>query len=263
MRIVIKMKLKKPKIGVYGISGCAGCLLTFLYEDCFKELTELVDIKAFPLIKEDNYKGDFDYVFIEGTVCFDKDIFTLKELRKRSKYIVALGSCAHLGGVPSMKNFLDGDKTMKLIYPVYNHLKATDPEPIDKYILVDYYLPQCPPNKKEIIEFIKQITFGKKFKLYSDPVCLECRKKGNPCILEKNEICLGPITNGGCLALCPSNGVECYGCRGPCPDSNIKAFLDMLKDKGYTKKQINEKMQTFAGLQFKEQEEKQSIWLEK
>lgn len=253
----------RPKIGIYGISGCAGCLLTFIYEECFIELTKLVDIKSFPLIKEETYNGDYDYIFIEGTVCFDKDILKLNKLRKKAKYIVALGACAHLGGVPSMKNFLDHHKTLNLVYPAHNHLKSTNPEPINKHIKVDYYLPQCPPNKQEILDFIKQITIGKQFKLYQEPVCLECRKKGTPCILEKNEICLGPITRGGCNALCPSNDVECYGCRGPTSDSNIKAFIEMLKEKGYTKKQVHEKMQTFAGLQFREEEEKQSTWLEK
>jgi len=258
------MKPKKPTIGIYGISGCAGCLLTILFEKSFKEITQLVDLKAFPLIKEEEYEGDFDYVFIEGTVCFDEDILKVHELRKRAKYIVALGACAHVGGVPSMKNFLDNEKTMKLVYPTYNHLKPTYPTPISNHIKVDYTLPQCPPSKTELLEFIQSITTGKQFKPYTDPVCLECRKKGNPCLLEKNQICLGPITNGGCNALCPTNGVECYGCRGPCKDANLKAYLQMLRNMGYTKKQMHDKMKTFAGLQFEdlEEEEKKSTWLQ-
>ncbi len=255
---------EKPKIGIFGISGCAGCLLTLLYEDCFKQLTKLLDIKSFPLIKEDNYEGKFDYVFIEGTVCFDEDIIMLNELRKRAEKVVALGSCACFGGVPSIKNFLNKEKVMRFVYPSYNHLKAENPEPIDRHIKVDYYLPQCPPNKKEILDFVKKIVLGIEPKKipYTNPVCFECRKKGNPCLLEKGEICLGPITNGGCNALCPSNGVTCYGCRGPCKDANFKAFFKLLKEKGYNQKQIKDKLETFSGLQF-EEEEKISRWLEK
>ena len=255
--------MKKLKIGVFGISGCAGCLLSFIYEKYFKEITRLVELKAFPLIKENNYKGDFDYIFIEGTVCFDEDILTLNELRKRAKYIVALGSCACFGGVPSIKNFLDEEKTMRFVYPVYNYLKVEKPTPINQHIKVDYYIPQCPPNKEEILEFIKGIAIGKEFKSYKDSVCFECRKRGNFCILEKKEICLGPITNGGCDALCPTNKTSCYGCRGVCRDANFSVFLDMLKEMGYVQKTVEEKMQTFAGLKFKEAEEKVSKWLEK
>jgi len=242
----------KLKIGVYGISGCAGCLLTFLFEPLFKELVELVDIKAFPLIKQDSYKGNFDYVFIEGTVCFDEDIMRINELRKRAKYIVALGSCSCTGGVPSIKNFLNQEQTMKYVYPKYNHLKSEDPTPINMHIKVDYYLPQCPPSKEELVEFIKVIATKRKFKQYYEPVCFECRKKSNPCLLDKGKLCLGPVTNGGCDALCPSNNTVCYGCRGPCKDSNYKSFNDTIKQGGYTKEDMIDKMRTFSGLQFNE-----------
>ena len=76
-------------------------------------------------------------------------------------------------------------------------------------------------------------------------------------------MCLGPITNGGCNAICPTNNVACYGCRGPCREANIKAFIDLMKEKGYNEKQVHDKMRTFAGLQFQEKEEEQkSTWLE-
>jgi coenzyme F420-reducing hydrogenase gamma subunit len=257
------MKIKKPIIGVYGVSGCSGCLLSLLFEDCFKELIKLVDLKSFPLIKEERYKGKFDYIFVEGTVCFDEDILTINELRRKTKYLVALGSCACFGGVPSIKLFLDSDKTMKLIYPVYNHLKPEPPTPIDFHVKVDYYLPQCPPNKQEILEFIKFICTNREFKPYREPVCYECRRKSNLCLLTKNQICLGPVSNGGCDALCPTNAVTCYGCRGACKDANFKAFRKMLESMGYTEKSLHDKIQTFSGLQFKELEENKSEWLER
>lgn len=246
------MKKQKLKVGFYGITGCAGCLLSVLFEDCFKQLVELLDIKSFPLVKEDNYKGDFDYVFIEGTVCFDEDILKLNELRKKARYIVALGTCSCLGGVPTIKNFLDNEKTMKSVYDAYEHLRSTSPSPIDMHIKVDYYLPQCPPNKEEIVEFVKCIATNREFKTYREPVCFECRRKSNSCILEKGEICLGPITNGGCGALCPLNNTKCYGCRGPSKDGNYKAFLDTIEQGGYTRENMLDKMKTFSGLQFKE-----------
>ncbi len=255
--------MKKLKVGFYGISGCSGCLLTVLYENCFQELTKLFDIKSFPFIKEDSYKGKFDYIFVEGTVCFDEDIITINKLRKRAKKIVALGSCSCLGGVPSIKNFHDKKKIMNFVYPKYNHLKSEAPTPINAHIKVDYYLPQCPPNKKEIVNFAKCISSNRTFKPYTNPVCFECRKNKNHCLLEDGKICLGPITNGGCNALCPENKTSCYGCRGPNKDANYEAFFKMLKKMGHTNKEIKDKIETFAGLQFKEEEKTSSKWLEK
>lgn len=263
MKQQTKNNKPKLKIGLFGVSGCAGCLLSVIYEDTFKKLNELFDIKSFPLIKENDYKGKLDIVFIEGTVCFDEDVETLLELRKRARCVVALGACAVFGGVPSIKNFHNEEKVMGFVYPKYNHLKAEKPTPIGKHIKVDYFLPQCPPDKKEIMEFVIAILQGKIFKNYKNPVCVECRKLGNICLLQEGEICLGPVTMGGCNALCPSNGIACYGCRGPSKDANFPAFLKTIKQHGHTKKEMEDKMETFAGLDFQEEEEKVSDWLEK
>src|SRR3989339_834948 len=257
------MKIQaKPKVGFYGISGCSGCLLTVLYEDCFLELLNLVDIKSFPFIKENNYEGKLDYCFIEGTVCFDEDILTINKLRERSNKIIALGSCACFGCVPSMGNFRNKEKIMSFVYPKHNHLKETPTTPINRHIKVDYHIPQCPPDKQEILEFIKCILTEREFNPTKNPVCFECRKKGNHCLLEDNKICLGPVTSGGCNALCPTNKTVCYGCRGPNPDANYEAFFKMLKKSKHTNKEIKDKLETFAGLAFKEKEGDSSKWLE-
>ncbi len=255
--------MTKLKVGLYGIAGCAGCLLSVLYEVNFLKIAELVDIKGFPLIKEDKYKGNFDIVFIEGTVTFDDDIKTIKDLRKRSKKIVALGTCSALGGVPTIRNFMDEKQVMKFVYPKVDHLKSVKPAPIDKYIKVDYYLPQCPPSKEEFVSFIKDILRNIEPKEYEDPVCIECMKNENECLLNKGIPCLGPITKGGCNAICPNNKFECYGCRGPYKDANMKAYIELLEKKGFNKKAIKDRITVFSGLEFKELGEKMSKWLEK
>ena len=252
----------KPIAGFFGVAGCAGCLLSVLFEETFPKIIKAFDIKSFPLIKEDNYQGNFDIVFIEGTVVFDEDIILLNELRKRSKIVVALGSCACVGGVPSIKNFKNEEKVMRFVYPKHNNLRSEPPTPINKHIKVDYYIPQCPPNKEEILEFIECFISGKQFKNPKDPVCIECRKQGNICLLQEGEICLGPLTRAGCNALCPKNGVGCYGCRGPTKDANYNSYLKILKEKGHTKEEIKDKLETFAGLDFEEDARKSTLWLE-
>ena len=48
-------KNQKLKIGFYGITGCAGCLLSVIFnEDELLDLINLIDLKAFPFIKEMN-----------------------------------------------------------------------------------------------------------------------------------------------------------------------------------------------------------------
>ena len=58
---------------------------------------------------------------------------------------------------------------------------------------------------------------------------------------------MGPITFGGCNALCPSNNIPCYGCRGPLDDSNVDALVELFKEKGVSREDIRRMFIKFAG----------------
>ncbi|MDH3324461.1 MAG: NADH:ubiquinone oxidoreductase, partial [Candidatus Peregrinibacteria bacterium] len=92
--------MSKPKIGIYGITGCMGCQLNILYQKELMEILEAVDLRAFPVGKEKNIEDDFDIIFLEGVVVCEKDLEEVKELRAKTKIMVAIGSCATDGCVP-------------------------------------------------------------------------------------------------------------------------------------------------------------------
>ncbi len=253
----------KPKVGFYGITGCAGCLLEVIFqEDNIFALFDYLNISSFPFIKEDNIEGnDFDIIFVEGTVVHHEDLEKLKRLREMTKVLVALGSCATNGGVPSMKNFLHKDRVehavySELVFHKSSHLENVDPVPIDRHVKVDFYVPQCPPNKNEVLAFILELLMAKKPRLPGKAVCYECVMAGNRCLFLDGEECLGPLTTAGCEAVCPSNGITCYGCRGPLSDANIAQYIELAKSKGYSEEATRLRFETFAGLKFKEVEDK-------
>ena len=84
-------KAKKPVVGVYGLTGCYGCLLSVIFnEDEILDLINLIQINSFPFIKEkDNRAEKFDLVLLEGTVVSKENMEELKELRKKTKFLVA------------------------------------------------------------------------------------------------------------------------------------------------------------------------------
>ena len=52
-------------------------------------------------------------------------------------------------------------------------------------------------------------------------VCIECKRAGNVCVMVAHGTpCLGPVTQAGCGALCPSYARGCYGCFGPRESAN-------------------------------------------
>ncbi|MFH1401150.1 MAG: hypothetical protein ABIH41_06545 [Nanoarchaeota archaeon] len=241
--------MTRLKVGVFGITGCAGCQLSIIFnEDDILDLVGMVDLKAFPFIKEVNAEEDFDYVFLEGLVADKGDLELLKKLREHTKFLVSLGACACTGCVPAYRHFTLKENYEHLIYKKMDQIEDVEPTPIDMHVKVDYYIPGCPPDKKEILTFIKRIVRGMQPKPYESPVCVECRRNGNACLLEKGKPCLGPITQGGCHSVCINGGFECWGCRGPTKDMDLELMVDILRKKGFDDKFIQDRMRTFVGL---------------
>ena len=119
------MKKAKPVVGIYSLTSCEGCQVSILnLEEKFLQLCEAIDIRYFPLIKERDYKGRVDIAVVEGTVVRKEEIDTIVEIRKKAKYIIALGTCATYGGVASIRDFTDQAKTMKCVYPDPMFLKS-------------------------------------------------------------------------------------------------------------------------------------------
>lgn len=242
-------KNKKLKVGVYGITGCSGCQLSIIFnEEEILDLLSLIDLKAFPFIKELNIDEEFDCIILEGLVANKGDLEILRKLRRNSKMLVSLGACACTGCVPAYRHFTLKENYEHLLYKKQEELQDIEPSPHDEHVKVDYYIPGCPPDKKEILRFIKGSVRGVLPRPHQNPVCIECRRNGNACLLEEGKPCLGPITTGGCNAVCINGGFECWGCRGPTKDMNLDLMIKMLRDRGFDDKFIQDRMRTFVGL---------------
>ncbi len=246
----------RPRVGFYGLTGCAGCLLSVIFnEDDLLKFTELLDIVSFPFIKEENDQdGPLDIAFVEGTIVSNDDLAMIKKIRKRSKVVVALGACAHLGNIPAEKRFVTPAHVEYLQYdkrPLIDDAPQ-GPAPLSKVIDVDFTLPGCPPDRDEIKTFIKETLIGKTFRNYKDPVCIECKLNNNGCLIDEGEICLGPIIAGGCKAICPTNGLRCYGCRGLTDDANLEEYFNLMKTKGHDIIDVQQAMETFMSIQIHE-----------
>jgi len=242
--------MHKPKVGFFGITGCAGCLLSVIFnEDEILQIAEAVDIVAFPFIKSKNSEGKLDMAFIEGTVVSKDDLDVVKKIRKRSKAVVALGTCACEGNIPALRNFTDEKELDYLRYKKNRQNQGLgDPKPIHKVIKVEASLPGCPPDRDEIKKFIKYALVGKEFRSYKSAVCIDCKLNENNCLLDDNIICLGPISNGGCNSVCPNAGFRCYGCRGINVDANFDEFFDLMMRKGFSKDEIRKALDTFMAI---------------
>ncbi|MBI2128851.1 oxidoreductase [Candidatus Woesearchaeota archaeon] len=244
----LRLEMDKLKIGIFALTSCQGCMWNILnLEHNLIELMKIVNIANFELIKKKNEEGPFDVALIEGCITTEEEQQQAVKIREKSKFIIAFGTCATYGGVPTIRNFLDLHDQVEALPPNPLFLKQIAARGIDAFIKVDYFMRGCPIDKKEFINVMKDLVVGKKPKQITHNVCFECRQKENICLLQKGEPCMGPITYAGCNALCPSHSTPCYGCFGPMEDANLDAEIEQFKKCGLTTEDIKRYFRTFAG----------------
>lgn len=232
---------KRPRIAFYKLSACSGCQQQLLNAEA--ELLDIfseTDFVYWYEAQSNNQPGPYDLAFIEGGVSEHDEIEIVKKVREQSKYVVSIGSCAAYGGPQALRNWGKIEDLKEASYPQPEWVKTMDwVSGIDEYIPVDYYVYGCGPNPKHIVEVILAAIQGREPKLPRYSVCVECKSKGNVCILVAGGMnCMGPVTVAGCGAACPSRNRGCYSCFGPMPQANSRAYGQLLETLAHDDDQI-------------------------
>jgi F420-non-reducing hydrogenase small subunit len=222
----------------------------------FVHITPLIDHKLFGQLGE---KMEMDVPeavvgIVTGGVRTDEQKHELQEIRKKTKFLIALGTCACHGGVPAQANMFKNEEVFE---KVFRQSPSTDPSPnpedpnvpqwtptcaaVDEVVKVDISIPGCPPHPDWIVEAITALLEGKTaWSLPERSVCDTCpvireKKSGggpvkrwlrnmefNPeeglekmrCFNEVGFLCNGPVTLAGCAG---KAGVpRCIQARTPC-----------------------------------------------
>lgn len=238
----------KPRLAIFRLSCCSGCEAELLYFQRHADKTLAnFDLAYCRMVQDTSLSGDIDLALIEGAVTQAWQIAELKRIRETAAQVIALGTCAVFGGVPTMKSKMPSDQIETLVYQDISRLKELSPTPITAYITVDAMIRGCPPSDNDLSEILSSILIGKKPDLRRYCVCMDCKLKAIPCLLViKNQPCLGPITNAGCEALCPAHQKPCTGCYGPVEQSNINAFEFELENRGFDDAAVNRLLTRFG-----------------
>lgn len=192
-------------------------------------------------------KGPFDISLIEGTITEAWQVDELKKIRENSKIVLAIGSCAINGGIPAIKATMPELEAEKRVYKDLSTIHSIRPHTAETYVKVDGYIRGCPPSEENIREALSSALIGKKPDFPEYSVCVECKLKGNICLLVAHNMpCMGPVTNAGCDALCPTMNRACYACFGPMEQANGPALAARFREIGVSKDDIARKFTLFG-----------------
>jgi F420-non-reducing hydrogenase small subunit len=238
------------KIALEWLASCAGCEISIL--DLHEGILDLLNgaeiVYAPVLMDVKEVPDDIDIAIVSGSVRNEENKERLEELRKKSKTLIAYGTCACYGGITGMADLYRPEDVTARIYSDNPSTESADvpsdvvPEllpivhPAGDFTEVDYYLPGCPPKELLVWDILMPLIKGEVPKVPKKSVCADCsrwmdhvefdklnrRIEGDPdpqkCFLSQGYVCLGSVTLGRCGALCTAAGIPCHGCGGPSLD---------------------------------------------
>jgi F420-non-reducing hydrogenase small subunit len=253
----------KPKIAVYWSSSCGGCEVAivnlherllefadhfdFMFCPCLLD-TKKKDIEALP-------DGAITATLFNGAVRTSENEEMAHLLRRKSKLLIAMGACAHTGGIPAMANLHSREDVFRAVYLDNPSTENPDrliplevtrvPEgtltlphfhdtvrSLPQVVPVDYMLPGCPPETDQIWNVLKVFMSGAPLPepgsvvgAGNSSVCEECsRKRSEKKIQGFRRVWEFVPDRETCLL---EQGLVCMGvatrsgCGGLCPKANM------------------------------------------
>jgi F420-non-reducing hydrogenase small subunit len=252
------------KVAMYWGAGCGGCDVSLLgIHEKLLDLLDDLEIVFWPCATDFKYRdleqmddGSIDVAFYNGAIRTEENEHLAQLLRRKSKVLVAYGSCAIEGCVIGLANLSTKQDVFNTVYlkneSTPNRDKVVPKEhsgdlelpaflptlkTLDQVVKVDAAIPGCPPPAPVLEEALGALlagktTFGKEVAL-----CDECPRKdtkpdkikitafhrwhekedNGDCFLAQNMICMGPATRAGCGGECIGAHIPCTGCMGKLP----------------------------------------------
>lgn len=208
----------KLKLAVYWASACGGCCVSVL--DVHEKLFDVIaaaDLVFWPIALDIKYKDveempdqHIDVTLFNGAVRNSENEHMAKLLRKKSKILVAYGSCSHLGGIPGLANFSTKEELFRRVY--IESESTVNPEkivPLPEYEVeegkltipdfyndvrslaqvtdVDYFIPGCPPQTERLLEVFIAIVSGAELPPKGSVIGAGTKTQCDECVRKKTE----------------------------------------------------------------------------
>ncbi|MCA9040220.1 MAG: oxidoreductase [Planctomycetaceae bacterium] len=254
--------MSKPTLAVFKFASCDGCQLALLdAEDQLLAVAGAINIVNFPEASSRMESGPYDIALVEGSITTPRDAERIQQIRRDARYLITIGACATAGGIQALRNWGDTAEFMRAVYATPEYIQVLDNStPIAEHVSVDFELRGCPINQHQLIEVIQSLLAGQVPRTPRHSVCLDCKRRGTVCVTVAQGIaCLGPVTQSGCHAICPSYNRGCYGCYGPAAQPNLISLSTHAINAGDSGTQTAHRLRNFNAYATPFREESQRL----
>ena len=132
--------------------------MTEVMNDHWQEWKELFDFRHARVMKSNNVMDSFDIAFIEGAMAGPEQVENLKDIRSRSKKLVAVGSCAIVGMPAGQRNAFTQEQKDSIDYLVTRFGALPEVKKVSDVVKVDAEIPGCPMDPKVFLEKVNGLV---------------------------------------------------------------------------------------------------------
>ncbi len=210
----------RPRFAMYGAASCGGCEIAVLNtHEAILAVDAAVEVVFWPVVMDASYADvaampdqSIDITLFNGGIRQEHNLELARLLRRKSKILVAFGSCAVAGGIPGLANLSSMRELFDTVYETLStenpdHVRpaASTPMPggvidlppmepvlrsLDQVVPVDYWMPGCPPEPKQITAVLELVIAALQGRATLPPVgsvigagdssvCDECARERN------------------------------------------------------------------------------------
>jgi coenzyme F420-reducing hydrogenase gamma subunit len=153
------MPNKKIKLGWFSFSCSEDNTIVFteLMNDYWQDWKKIFDFRNVRALRTKNIFDEFDVAIIEGAIASESHAEKLKEIRKRSKKLIAVGACAVQGMPAGQRNNFSEEQKKRIQFLLDRFAALPKVLKVSDVVKVDAEVPGCPMDEKIFLQVINEI----------------------------------------------------------------------------------------------------------
>lgn len=144
---------RKIKVGWFSFSCCEDntIVMTEVMNEHWQEWKRLFDFRHARVLKSKNVLDELDIAFIEGAIASEEQTKKLREIRGKSKKLVAVGACAVVGMPAGQRNFFNAKQKQEIEWLLARFAALPKVLKVSDVVRVDAEVPGCPMEPKAFL----------------------------------------------------------------------------------------------------------------
>ncbi|MFH0714469.1 MAG: hypothetical protein V1847_01500 [Candidatus Diapherotrites archaeon] len=155
--------MARKKFAYVSFCSCEGCAMEFLHLlDVKPEKIKQLDIQSCRVLQEKNNQKNLDIAFAEGAIATPSELKRLKELRKNSKKLVVVGTCALSGWPSTQRNSFSPEQLKKFQSKLSHYGQLPKIQTVPESVKTDLEIPGCPVTWEQLDDALEKLKGAKK-----------------------------------------------------------------------------------------------------